>query len=83
MPISFMRDSIYSDISAQSLRDALTGKVNKIETIPHPLNQTGRATGKLSVGNLSLLYAAGGTRVENVIKRGGWVLLIEELGEYM
>lgn len=81
VPVSFSKDSI--DSSMLSLRDALTGRTTVISTTPHPLNQKGTAVGTLTGGNLSLIYAAAGTDYDNTLRRGDWVLLIEDLSEQM
>lgn len=81
MPVSFRYDSTKTDVSAESLREALFGKLTRYELPPHPLNQKGKAEGRLTGGNLSLVYAAAGTDVDNDLSEPS-VLFIEDLNEY-
>ncbi|OYQ37132.1 LD-carboxypeptidase [Flavobacterium cyanobacteriorum] len=65
----------------ESLRKALFGE--RLEyTIPaHEFNRAGKATGKLTVGNLSVLYSIAGSVSEADTK--GKILFIEDLDEYL
>lgn len=47
----------------------------------HELNRTGSATGKLTGGNLSILYSLTGTPLEP--GTGGRILFIEDISEYL
>lgn len=78
MPVSFILDTAVCDTSSISLRSALFGLTVAYKTLPHQLNQEGRATGRLVGGNLSLIYAADGTDVDNDLKTPS-VLFIEEV----
>lgn len=80
MPVSFVKDSTAYDESAASLRDALFGLTTSYRIAPHPLNQKGSAKGRLTGGNLSLIYAANGTDVDNNLAEPS-VLLIEDISE--
>lgn len=52
MPAGFHFDG-EEDPSAESLRQALFGETVCIEVDPHPLNQSGTASGRLAGGNLT------------------------------
>lgn len=80
MPVSFKYDQ--DDPSAESLRQTLFGETATLHIPPHPLNQTGEATGRLVGGNLSILYSASGTSTDFQINEPT-VLVIEDIGEYM
>ena len=80
MPVDFLRDTAKCDTSALSLQNALWGRVDAYRTPPHPLNTPGRARGRLTGGNLSLICALNGTDMDNTFDRPS-VLLIEEVGE--
>lgn len=80
MPGSFLFNE--EDPSAESLRMALFGELEGIGIDPHPLNQTGTATGRLAGGNLTLITVANSTREELSVDEPT-VLLIEEVGEFI
>lgn len=80
MPVSMVKDSIVDTVSSASLRDALFGVTTSYKTPPHPFNKPGVATGRLTGGNLSLIYAANGTAVDNDLTQPS-VLLIEDVSE--
>lgn len=80
MPGTFRFDE--EDPSAESLRKALFGETVRIEIEPHPLNQSGKATGHLAGGNLMLICSANGTQ-EELQTDEPTVLLIEEVGEFV
>lgn len=82
MPVGFLCDSTKIDSSARSLRDALWGKVTAYKTEPHPFNTMGRAFGRLTGGNLSLIYALNGTDIDNPLEEPS-VLLIEDVSEHI
>lgn len=65
----------------QSLRDALLGKKADYKIEANELNQTGKATGLLVGGNLSLLANITGTRSDLNTKNK--ILFIEDVGEYI
>ena len=79
MPVSFRFDE--EDPSAEALRAALFGELERIDVLPHPLNRPGRATGRLAGGNLSLICATIGTP-EGLYLDEPTVLFIEEVGEF-
>jgi muramoyltetrapeptide carboxypeptidase len=59
----------------------LTGDLPSYHIPSHQLNKTGSATGELTGGNLSLLYALRGTKYD--IDPKGKILFIEDVGEYL
>lgn len=82
MPVGFRYDSVKVDTSALRLREALFGRWKGHKVAPHPFNRKGTATGRLIGGNLSLIYAAAGTDVDNDLSEPS-VLFIEDLSESM
>ncbi|MCU0402982.1 MAG: LD-carboxypeptidase [Chitinophagaceae bacterium] len=64
-----------------SLKNALSGKKLVYRSAQHPLNQTGKVTGKLIGGNLSLLAHLTGT--VSFPKTEGNILFLEDVGEYL
>jgi len=64
-----------------SLHRVFTGKKNNYTTAYHPLNTTGRSSGRLVGGNLTLLTNTIGTRSE--IDTKNHILFIEDIGEYL
>lgn len=79
MPGSFLFDE--EDRSARSLCDALTGRMAGVDLDAHPLNRPGTGTGRLAGGNLTQICTATGTP-EALQNQDGYVLLIEEIGEF-
>jgi muramoyltetrapeptide carboxypeptidase len=63
-----------------SLKQALKGKAAKYNCAPHELNRSGKASGILVGGNLSLLANLSGTNSQPDTK--GKILLLEDIGEY-
>jgi muramoyltetrapeptide carboxypeptidase len=63
-----------------SLKQALKGKAAKYNCAAHELNRTGKASGILIGGNLSLLANLSGTSSQPNTK--GKILLLEDIGEY-
>lgn len=82
MPAGFRFDDEEEDLSAESLREALFGLTQQIDTEPHPLNIPGCASGRLAGGNLTVLCAAIGTP-EKLRAEEPTVLFIEEVGEFV
>ena len=82
MPVGFLADTTRVDSSAQSLREALWGEVTAYRTEPHPFNTFGRSFGRLTGGNLSLIYALNGTDLDNPLDEPS-VLLIEDVAEHV
>ena len=80
MPVLFRTDTLKTDTSALSLRDALFGEIGGYRTSPHAYNRPGRAEGRLVGGNLSLIYALNGTDMDNDMDEPS-VLFIEDVGE--
>ena len=80
MPVLFRTDTLKTDTSALSLRDALFGEIGGYRTPPHAYNRPGRAEGRLVGGNLSLIYALNGTDLDNDMDESS-VLFIEDVGE--
>ncbi len=80
MPINFPKNGILND-SVESLRKALFGETLSYQANPNPLNRTGKATGTLIGGNLSVLASLSGTLLD--IDTAGKILFIEDLDEYL
>lgn len=70
------KDNVY----VNSLREALTGKRSNYTCAVHPMNREGKATGKLTGGNLSLLANVSGSRSQ--VDTKGKILVLEDIGEY-
>ena len=79
MPINFTDEG--SQTAVESLRKALFGELPEYTTGPHLLNKPGNATGILTGGNLSILYAINGTPSD--IATEGKILFLEDLDEYL
>ncbi len=79
MPILFSKTE--SADSIESLRRILFGEPQHFLVNLCPSNRTGKATGQLIGGNLSLLVDSIGT--VNELDTDGKVLVIEEIGEYL
>ena len=78
--------SAFNDGGAQnefvlSLKDALEGKKIRYLSAPHLLNRTGKASGVLVGGNLSLITHLIGTKSD--LKTGKRILFLEDIGEYL
>ena len=63
-----------------ALRQTLEGAPIRYTVAPHPLNRTGKATGRLRGGNLSVMYGLQGTPLQ-VNTRRDTILFIEDIGE--
>lgn len=70
-----------NNVYIQSMRQILTGTPTAYTCPTHPFNRTGKATGRLIGGNLSLLAHLAGTASD--IKIGGKILFLEDVGEYL
>jgi muramoyltetrapeptide carboxypeptidase len=80
MPVN-VRGSKSDFNSFVSMLNALeTGKTEYI-TFPHPLNRTGKVSGKLCGGNLSVLYSIHGSVTE--LNTENKILFIEDTDEYL
>lgn len=77
MPINFSKHVG----AVESLMAALQGKPMAYKTAAHPLNRIGNATGQVTGGNLSILYAISGSVSE--VDTEGKILFIEDLDEYL
>lgn len=65
----------------QMLKQVLNGKKISCTTQPHAYNLTGKATGILTGGNLSMICHATGSASE--IKTRDRILFLEDVGEYL
>lgn len=74
-------DVEFKDLYIQSFRDALLGKKADYKIKANELNQTGKTTGLLVGGNLSLLANVTGTPSDLNTKNK--ILFIEDVGEYI
>ncbi|NCI47305.1 S66 peptidase family protein [Sediminibacterium soli] len=74
-------DGEHANMFVQSLRRALKGESAKYACNTHPLNRAGRAEGKLTGGNLSLLVHAIGSR--SSVKTKNRILFLEDVSEYL
>ena len=71
-----------SQISAESLRQALFGEIRSYRTAPHAFSHTGSARGRLVGGNLSLVVSCLGTSWQNPLTEDS-ILFIEDVDERM
>lgn len=67
------------DIAVDYLKSILWGKTPDYNIAEHPFNRTGKASGILRGGNLSLLYALRGTPFD--FHPEGTILFVEDIGE--
>jgi muramoyltetrapeptide carboxypeptidase len=74
-------DDGYKNDYVQSLKKALKGRKARYTAAVHSYNNTGKATGELIGGNLSILAHIIGTSSD--IKTKGKILFIEDIGEYI
>ena len=65
----------------QSLKAVLAGKKMNYTAEPHQYNRTGKATGELVGGNLSLVAHLCGT--PDALNTDGKILFLEDVGEYL
>lgn len=80
MMCSGIRPDTVENEYVESLRLALKGTPYRYTCAAHDLNRTGRATGKLIGGNLSLLANLSGTESQPDTK--GKILFLEDISEY-
>lgn len=78
MPLNFNTNT---PEALDTLRTALFGKKLKYTVAPHPLNITGKTSGQLIGGNLSVLFSISGSRSD--IDTRGKILFLEDLDEYL
>lgn len=69
-----------SDKSLNYLKDILLGHLPQYHINAHPLNHTGKASGILAGGNMSVYHGLRGTRYD--IPAKGTILFIEDVGEH-
>lgn len=74
-------DGGFENEYVQSLRNAIEGKKASYTTAAHHLNKTGKATGRLVGGNLSLVAHLVGT--PSAFKTKGRILFLEDVGEQL
>lgn len=67
------------DVAVNYLKSILWDKAPDYTTPEHPFNRTGKASGILRGGNLSLLYALRGTPFD--FNPEGTILFVEDIGE--
>lgn len=65
----------------ESFRKALFGEKLEYHIPSHKFNKTGKATGELVGGNLSVLYSIQGS--ESAVDMNGKILFLEDLDEYL
>ncbi len=78
MPVQFPKST---PEAIESLRKELFGGGNEFIVVPHALNRTGKATGPLTGGNLSIIYSITGTHSGMDTK--GKILFLEDIDEYL
>lgn len=81
MPFSMVMEEPQDATSFRHLLDVLQGQQKVYDTKEHPLNVAGTARGRLTGGNLSVLYSLAGTRFEPEYE--GSILFLEDLDEYL
>lgn len=81
MPYSLAMEEPQDEESFSSLLAALTGAAFEYSLDDHPLNYSGKASGKLVGGNLSVLYSLAGTSYEPDYENK--ILFLEDLDEYL
>lgn len=80
MPVNFAKNTV-ADSSLKSIKKALFGEKLNYVIGGHFFNKKGRTTGRLTGGNLSMLYSLIGS-VSDIDTRGK-ILFIEDLDEYL
>lgn len=78
MPINFESNT---KESLESLRKALIGEKLTVECSGHSFNRKGESQGRLTGGNLSMLYSQCGS--DTALDTKGKILFIEDLDEYL
>ena len=78
MPITVKGNTLEA---IKSLRSALFNTPNQYDIAFSPNNKTGKGTGQLVGGNLSILYSLNGS--PSAIDTAGKILFIEDLDEYL
>ncbi len=80
MPFNFPKDTSENE-AVKTLKRALFGKKNTYKFTGHEFNRSGKVTGELIGGNLSVLYSIAGTQYD--INTNGKILVLEDLDEYL
>lgn len=80
MPINFPPPG-QPDTAVESLRKALFGEPLEYEFAASPLNVTGKTSGLLTGGNLSMIYSIAGSVSD--IDTHGKILFLEDIDEYL
>ena len=80
MPSLFISDLSKPDISAESMRDALFGKITGYHIDPYKYNQPGCATGRLVGGNMALIANVSATDIDNFYTEPS-ILFMEDIDE--
>src|SRR5574344_586687 len=80
MPSAFNSDSVSVDSSAESMRDALFGRITGYKTAASEYNQYGTAEGRLVGGNMTIIANLSETDIDNNFTKPS-ILLIEDTGE--
>lgn len=70
-----------TEVSRSSIRNVLFGEDYFIEVNSEKINKTGRVSGQLVGGNLSILYSLCGS--PSALNTAGKILFIEDLDEYL
>ncbi len=78
MPINF---STNTTEALESLRQALIGEALSYTAPAHPFNRIGMGRGKITGGNLSMVYSQAGSRTS--LETSGNILFLEDLDEYL
>ena len=81
MPRHFLDKKGDASKNLKSLMSILKGDKPEYIIKTNPLNITGKTSGKLAGGNLSIIYSMRGT--PNDIETKGKILFLEDLGEYL
>ncbi|RYE52868.1 MAG: LD-carboxypeptidase [Sphingobacteriales bacterium] len=74
-------DDGYMNEYVLSLKNAMEGKPNIYQSVPHTFNNIGRAVGELVGGNLALIVHLIGT--PSGLKTKGKILFLEDIGEQL
>lgn len=81
MPYSMVMEEPQDAASFRHLLETLRGEQKEYHVAGHPLDRPGGVTGRLTGGNLSVLYSLAGTRYEPEYE--GSILFLEDLDEYL
>jgi muramoyltetrapeptide carboxypeptidase len=81
MPVNMKDLSGEAFLSNESLRKMLAGDPETLQLPFHPLNREGSAEGRLTGGNLSVIYSLMGSDLQPDTR--GKILFLEDLDEYL